>query len=84
LFKVGDSVVVESLFERLLWDARIVGVSKRRGVGQHDIASIDAYRVEYKGWGNRYTEWVKTSRVLPQSEECKTNQVRSLLVQLLN
>ena len=70
-------MLVESQAEKLLWDARIVAVSKHRANDVHETASVDAYRVEYKGWGQRYTEWVKTSRVFKPTGELKSAQVRN-------
>jgi len=57
---------VESKTAEMLWDATVKAVSKRPAEGSDKI--IDAYRVEYKEWGSRFVEWVKTNRVVEPSE----------------
>jgi hypothetical protein len=51
----------------MLWDAVITGVSQRK-LGPAQELVIDAYRVEYKGWNSRFTEWVEPKRVVEPNE----------------
>jgi hypothetical protein len=64
---VDEEVLVESKSGTMLWDAVVTGVS-RRTLGLSRELVIDAYRVEYKGWNSRFTEWVEPKRVVEPNE----------------
>jgi hypothetical protein len=66
-YAVGENVLVESKSGTILWDAVISGVSRRK-LGRPQNQVIDAYRVEYKGWNSRFTEWVEPKRVVEPNE----------------
>lgn len=74
-FKVGDSVLVESDSGSLIWDAKIVAVSKHRSLEPNENSIIEALRVEYKGWSHRFAEWVNPKRVFQTSNARKLAQV---------
>jgi len=65
LYEEGENVLVESICGSRLWDARIVGVSKRRDSNK---AKDISYRVSYKSWSSRFDEWVSGDRVVEPSE----------------
>jgi hypothetical protein len=65
LYEEGENVLVESTCGSRLWDARIVGVSKRRDSNK---AKDISYRVSYKSWSSRFDEWVSGDRVVEPSE----------------
>jgi hypothetical protein len=73
-FTVGEDVLVESRSGQLLWEASITGISKRAN-SRSGPPMIDAYRVQYSGWGSRYTEWVEPSRVLEANENNRLLEV---------
>lgn len=73
-YLVGEDVLVESLSGQMLWDASVTAVSNKQiGVPQKS-SMIDAYRVEYKGWGSRFVEWVKPDRVVEPNENNRSLQ----------
>lgn len=55
--------MVESERQKLLWDAKIIAVSKQSVQDISDRSIVDAYRVEYKGWGTKFSSWVDPARV---------------------
>ena len=59
----GEDVLVESKCGKLLWDGKVIGVS--RGEKNEKIVG---YRVTYKGWSSRFDEWVAADRVVEPSE----------------
>lgn len=62
-YEEGEEVLVDSRCGRILWEAKIIGVSKDETSGM-----AIGYRVSYKGWGSRFDEWVAPIRVVEQSE----------------
>jgi hypothetical protein len=64
----------------MLWDASIVAHSKRNVTDLSKYSVIDAYKVQYKKWSNRYLEWVKPSRVVEPSEHNRLFQVSAEIV----
>lgn len=62
-YEAGEDVLVESLDGDLLWDAKIISVSK-----DSNEEMINGYRVHYKDWSSRFDEWVKPTKVVEPSE----------------
>ncbi|GKY93657.1 hypothetical protein MPSEU_000333100 [Mayamaea pseudoterrestris] len=62
-FAVGEQVVVETRAGSILWDATVVDVSIRQVANGAGKGMIDAYRVQFDGWGSHYTEWVDPSSI---------------------
>lgn len=75
LYEEGENVLVESICGSRLWDAKIVGVSKRMDSNK---ARDVSYRVTYKSWSSRYDEWVSGDRVVEPSENNVEVQVEML------
>jgi hypothetical protein len=69
-FETGEKVLVESKSGKLLWDATVKEVSQEREDGP-----VTGYKVEYKGWGERFDEWVVPSRLVEPSENNRQVQV---------
>ena len=65
LYEEGEDVLVESICGSRLWNARIIGVSKR---GDSNKARDISYWVSYKSWSSRFNEWVTGDRVVEPSE----------------
>lgn len=61
---------MESKSGKLLWDATVKEVSQEREDGP-----VTGYKVEYKGWGERFDEWVVPSRLVEPSENNRQVQV---------
>lgn len=79
-YLVGEDVLVESKSGQMLWDASVTAVSKKQIAGPPKTSVIDAYRVDYKGWGKRFTEWVKPDRVVEPNENNRSLQVSLVFV----
>jgi len=75
LYEEGENVLVESICGSRLWDARVIGVSKR---ADSKKASDVYYRVSYKSWSSRFDEWVCGDRVVEPSENNVEVQVEML------
>lgn len=82
-FRVGDDLLVEARFTRLLWDASILSLSKPVGTVTGDAPCANAYRVQYKNWGVRFTEWVTPDRIVEPDEKNRIIQV-STSIRLLS
>lgn len=65
--------MVEAKSGDALWDANVKAVSEQL---LNDKRIICAYKVQYKEWGARFTEWVKPSRVVEPMEHNRLFQVR--------
>jgi hypothetical protein len=61
-YEEGEKVLLESKCGRIIWDAKIVGVSK------DEAGKTLGYRVHYIGWSSRFDEWVVPLRVIDPSE----------------
>ena len=70
-YEEGEEVLVDSRCGRILWEAKVIGVSKDETSGL-----AVGYRVSYKGWGSRFDEWVSPIRVVEPSENNLRVQVR--------
>lgn len=77
-YLVGEDVLVESKTAHMLWDASIMAQSQREEIGSVEVSVIDAYCVQYKGWGSRFVEWIKPSRVVEPNEHNRLLQVSSI------
>lgn len=73
-FETGEDVLVESKSGKLLWDATVNEVSRARENGP-----VTGYRVRYKGWGDRYDEWVSSDRLVEPSENNRQVQASQKL-----
>jgi len=62
-YEENEDVLVESVTGKLLWDAKIVGVSKAK-----DSGKVNGYRVRYDEWSSRFDEWVDPFRVVERVE----------------
>ena len=60
----------------------MTGLSKRL-LGQPSVLLIDAYRVQYTGWGSRFVEWVEPRRVVEPNENNKLLQVSEVVMKVL-
>lgn len=60
---------MESKGEKMLWDAKIVGVAKA-----DETTKKTAYRVSYIGWSSRFDDWVEADRVVEPNENNRTVQ----------
>jgi Bromodomain len=69
----GEEILVESKSKQHFWDATVTAVSRRRDESSGSFV-IDAYRVQYKGWSSRFTEWVVPSRVVEPNEHNRALQ----------
>ena len=74
LLNVGDKVLVESDAGDILWDASIADVSFRRLDNHAPGKLVDAYRVQYDGWGSRYCQWICPSRVSRVNDDSRQRQ----------
>jgi hypothetical protein len=74
-YHVGEHVLVEAKSGQLLWDAIVTGQSKKMKEDSEESLLLDGYRVDYKAWGSRFTEWVKPNRVVEPSENNRLLQV---------
>lgn len=63
--------MVESSCGKLLWNAKIIGVSH-----SNDSGTVNGYRVHYKDWSSRFDEWVDPFRVVEPNENNIEVQVR--------
>jgi Bromodomain len=68
-----EEVLVESKSKQHFWDAKITAISRRRDESSGSFV-IDAYRVQYKGWSSRFSEWVVPSRVVEPNEHNRALQ----------
>ena len=59
----------------MLWNGSILEHSKRVSKCSGDYSVVDAYKVQYKKWNNRFVEWVKPSRVVEPSDHNRLLQV---------
>lgn len=73
LYEEGEHVVVESKNGKLLWDAKVVGLSKYKG-GKSNV-----YRVTYDGWSSRFDDWVSADRVVEPNDNNLRVQVSFIL-----
>lgn len=62
-YEENEDVLVESSTGKLLWDAKIVGVSQAK-----DSGKVSGYRVHYDEWSTRFDEWVDPFRVVERVE----------------
>ena len=56
-YQPGEDVLVESKCGRMLWDAKVLDISRNN-------ENVNGYRVHYKGWSSRFDEWVTPFRVV--------------------
>jgi hypothetical protein len=73
-YEEGERVLVESKNGKLLWDAKVLGVSENGKQGE----SL-GYRVTYNGWSSRFDEWVAADRVVEPNENNNRVQVSFIL-----
>ena len=59
----GEDVLVETKSGKLLWDAKVIGVSNEKGKEK-----VNGYRVHYKKWSSRFDEWVDPLRVVEPTD----------------
>lgn len=62
-YEENEDVLVESACGKLLWNAKIVGVSQGK-----DSKKVNGYRVHYDEWSFRFDEWVDPFRVVEPVE----------------
>jgi len=70
-YEENEDVLVESRNGKLLWNAKIVGVSQAK-----DSGKVNGYRVHYDEWSSRFDEWVNPFRVVERVENNIEVQVR--------
>jgi hypothetical protein len=58
-YEENEDVLVESSCGKLLWNAKIVGISQAM-----DSNKVNGYRVHYDEWSSRFDEWVDPFRVV--------------------
>lgn len=68
-FEVNENVLVESKSGKLLWDAKVLKVSRT------EDDSVNGYRVRYTGWSSRFDEWVEADRLVEPSDNNRQVQV---------
>ncbi|CAJ1940739.1 unnamed protein product [Cylindrotheca closterium] len=62
-YKEGDEVLVESKCRKVLWNAKVIGIS------QAEENEVLRYKVSYLGWGSRYNDLVISARVIPTTKD---------------
>ena len=71
-YEENEAVLVESSCRKLLWNAKIVGVSQAKNSNK-----VNGYRVHYDEWSSRFDEWVDPFRVVEPVENNIEVQVSS-------